>query len=80
MAMRDGAQDRAATIVVEDSPGKLRGAGPAPDLNRVGAQPVDRDALAQANLAGITFVEVPRAYSTMIGNLAFEAPRPVPPP
>lgn len=66
----------AATIVV--GLGKLRSAGPARDLNRVLNYWARNRLIAmlrrKANLAGITMVEVSRAYSSMIGNLAFEAP------
>lgn len=66
----------AATIAVEDGLGKLRSSGPARDLNRV-LNFWARDRLVamlrrKSNLAGIT-VEVRGAYSSMIGNLAFEA-------
>lgn len=68
----------AATIVVEDDLGKLRSRGPARDLNRVLNYWARSRLIAmlrrKGNLAGITVVEVSRAYSTMIGNLAFEAP------
>jgi IS605 OrfB family transposase len=68
----------AATIAVEDGLGKLRSTGPARDLNRT-LNHWARNRLVvmlrrKANLAGITVVEVRGAYSTMIGNLAFEAP------
>jgi IS605 OrfB family transposase len=68
----------AATIAVEDGLGKLRSAGPARDLNRTLNYWARNRLVAmlrrKANLAGITVVEVRGAYSTMIGNLAFEAP------
>lgn len=58
--------------------GELRSTAPARGLNRT-QNSWARNRLAavfrrKANLAGITVIEVPGAYSTMIGNLAFEAP------
>lgn len=74
MARRLGA----ATIAVEDGLGKLRSTGPASDLNRTLNSWARNRLVAmlrrKANLAGIDVVEVRGAYSTMIGNLAFEAP------
>ncbi|WP_456779734.1 hypothetical protein [Bradyrhizobium sp. USDA 3315] len=68
----------AATIAVEDDLGKLRSTGPARALNRTLNYWARNRLIAmlcrKANLAGITVAEVRRAYSTMIGNLAFEAP------
>ncbi|MBR0898945.1 hypothetical protein JQ616_28650 [Bradyrhizobium tropiciagri] len=68
----------AATIAVEDGLGKLRSTGPARALNHA-LNSWTRNRLVamlrrKANLAGIAGVEVRGAYSTMIDNLAFEAP------
>jgi len=68
----------AASITVEAGLGKLRSAGPARDLNRVLNLWARTRFVAmlrrKAGLAGITVTEVWGGYSTMIGNLAFEAP------
>jgi IS605 OrfB family transposase len=74
MARRFGA----ATIAVEDGLGRLRSTGPARALSRT-LNYWARNRLIpmlrrKANLAGITVIEVRGAYSTIIGNLAFEAP------
>jgi hypothetical protein len=68
----------AATISVESGLGKLASTGPAKDLNRVLSFWTRTRFIAmlrrKAGLAGIEVIEVYGGYSTMIGNLAFEAP------
>jgi IS605 OrfB family transposase len=63
---------------VEEGLGKLRSTDPARDVNRTINYWARTRLIAmlrrKANLAGITVIEVRGAYSTMIGNLTFEAP------
>lgn len=67
----------AATIAVEDGLSDLRSCGPARPVNRVLNHWAHNRLAAmlrrRVNLADITVVEVRGAYSTTIGNLAFEA-------